>query len=303
MANIATIDLNLLRLFDAIYRTRNVSRAADELGLSQSAASQALTRLRLLLCDHLFERALGGVKPTERADRLARAVQEALAMLATALQDREFDPKTSRAELRLHLTDIGEVRFLPRLMDCLQKSAPNLVVKTSSWASSEICDALDSGQLHLAIGYLPEVNNTIKAELISDKYILVLRAGHPLAEKVANGQAFLQVLKRLQYVAVRSHSDTLRILQMLELEHRIRLFTSSFLALPAIVRSTDMAVLVPKGIAMDFDPSNRICIIDPQLPMRNFTVSMHWSRRFEDDPLRRWVRGEIIQLFRSHPLS
>ena len=84
MANIDTIDLNLLRLFDAVYRTRNVSRAAEELGLSQPATSQALTRLRLLLRDPLFERVAGGVRPTARSERLAHSVQAGLALRAKA---------------------------------------------------------------------------------------------------------------------------------------------------------------------------------------------------------------------------
>jgi DNA-binding transcriptional LysR family regulator len=221
-------------------------------------------------------------------------------MLAAALQEDEFDPTTSRAELRLHLTDIGEARFLPRIMDSLQRKAPHLLVTTKAWASSEISEALGNGQLHLAIGYLPEVINTVKADLVSDKYILLLRAGHPFALRGANVSMSLQCLNELQYVAVNSHSDTLRILKLLQLDHRIRLLTANFLALPSIVRATDLAVLLPRAIAMEFDPASGFCMIDPELPMCNFTVALHWSRRFDDDPMRQWVRREIIQLFCSH---
>lgn len=123
MANIDTIDLNLLRLFDAVYRTRNVSRAAEELGLSQPATSQALTRLRLLLRDPLFERVAGGVRPTARSERLAHSVQAGLALLEAGLNEGErFDPATTDAELRLHLSDIGEGRFLPPLMTTFARS-------------------------------------------------------------------------------------------------------------------------------------------------------------------------------------
>ena len=102
------IDLNLLRLFDAVHRTRNVSRAADSLDLTQPAASQGLTRLRALLHDPLFVRAPGGVQPTPKAARLAEPVRQALALLEQALGDTAaFDPATSRRTFRIHMSDIG----------------------------------------------------------------------------------------------------------------------------------------------------------------------------------------------------
>src|SRR5688572_32076503 len=103
------LDMNLLRLFEAVYRLGSVSRAALALGLSQPAASQGLTRLRLQLRDALFVRAPGGVRPTPRADRLAQAVQSAIAILEAAFNENEtFDPQQSQMSLRLHLSDIGE---------------------------------------------------------------------------------------------------------------------------------------------------------------------------------------------------
>ena len=106
--DITGLDLNLLRVFDVVYRHGSVSRAADELGLSQPAASQAVTRLRLLLGDALFERVHGGVRPTPRADRLAGAVRAALATLEVALAEAHaFDPQAAQQRFRLHLSDIG----------------------------------------------------------------------------------------------------------------------------------------------------------------------------------------------------
>ena len=109
--NIKDLDLNLLRLFDAVWRMRSVSRAAETLDLSQPAASQGLARLRALLGDALFVRSGGGVAPTPRAERLAQAVQSALATLEEALNESEvFDPLQARKTFRMHLSDIGEAR-------------------------------------------------------------------------------------------------------------------------------------------------------------------------------------------------
>jgi DNA-binding transcriptional LysR family regulator len=304
MAHIESLDLNLLRVFDAIYRTRNISRAAEQLGLSQPATSQALTRLRLVLRDQLFERAVGGVRPTERATRLARSVQAGMALLDAGLQeDDQFDPLTSTAEVRLHLTDIGEARFLPKLMSAMHDRAPNMQVLARAVAPGDVASALDSGQLHFAIGFLPGALDTAREELLSDRYVLLLRAGHPISRHARSGTLPLERLTDLHYVAVRSHTDTLRILQMLRLEHQVRLVTSNFLALPAIVRSTDLGVLMPREIALGFDPTERFCLLEPNLPLRDFTVSLHWSRRHQHLPMHQWLRALVVQLFGTSELT
>jgi DNA-binding transcriptional LysR family regulator len=299
VVNIEALDLNLLKLFDAVYRTRNVSRAAELLGLSQPATSQALTRLRLALHDPLFERAPGGVKPTERAERLARAVQTGLAALEAGLRedDAVFDPATSNARVLVHLTDIGEARFLPRLMAALHQQAPQLQVHSTPWPQAEIAAGLDSGALHFAIGFLPDVTGTARIELFTDRYLLLLREGHPFCRRAGRAPLRGEDLAELQFAAVRSHTETLRILQLLRLEHRLRLLTANFLALPAIVRDTDLGVLMPRQIAMGFEPAGGFALIEPMLPLRDFRVALHWSRRHEHEPMLRWIKALLLQLF------
>ena len=294
------LDLNLLRLFDTVYRTRNISRAAEQLGMSQPATSQALTRLRSALGDHLFERTPGGVRPTQRAERLARSVQAGLALLESGLSDEDaFDPLTSSAELRLHLTDIGEARFLPSLMTEMRRTAPGIQVKATAWPKEEIPQALNNGLIHFAIGFLPEIDNTAKVDLLTDRYVLLMRSGHPLADAAGHRASSIDQLRRLDLVAVQSHVQTLRILHSLNLESRIRLVTSTFLALPAIVRSTDLAVLMPEAIAAGFEPANRFRVVEANLPAGDFAVALHWSRRHEHVPMLRWARELLERLFGS----
>ncbi|WP_306553025.1 LysR family transcriptional regulator [Acidovorax sp.] len=298
--HIKDIDLNLLRLFDAVYRTRNVSRAADLLDLTQPAASQALTRLRLLIKDPLFVRAGGGVQPTPKADRLADAVRSALGLLEEALNESAlFDPLQSRKVFRIHMSDIGEGRFLPDLMLALQRQAPGVRLETLPVPRHEVPQRLDSGAIDFAFGFLPTVKDTQRVQLIQDRYVVLLRAGHPFATKKRSGPALLSALRQLEFVAVRTHSDTLRILEMQQLQDRIRLTTEHFMVLPAIVRATDLAVVMPRNIARTFAADGGYSLIEPALPLRDFTVSVHWSRRFESDPGNQWMRGLIEQLFKE----
>ncbi len=309
--HIKDIDLNLLRLFDAVYRTRNVSRAAELLDLTQPAVSQGLTRLRLLVNDPLFVRAAGGVAPSPRADRLADAVHSALGTIEQAFtESAQFESSSSRKVFRIHMSDIGESRFLPGLMTALRERAPGVRVETSALAASLVADALDSGRIDFAFGFLPTVKETQRVHLLKDRYAVLLRAGHPFAEKFKpvrgrrvavgssdQGKALLDALQGLEFVAVRSHSDTLRILELLKLEDRLRLTTEHFMVLPAIVRATDLAAVMPGNIAHGFAEDGNHAVIEPPFPLRDFTVSLHWSRRFESDPGNQWLREVIVGLF------
>ena len=292
------IDLNLLRVFDAVYRAGSVSRAAEMLDLTQPAASQSLTRLRTLLHDPLFVRAPGGVRPTPRAQRLAEPVRHALAGLEQALgESAQFEPALSRRTFRIHMSDIGEGRFLPELMAALREQAPGVRIETLPVPRGEIAASLDDGRIDLAFGFLPMVKDTQRMQLLKDRYVVLLRSGHPFTRKRRTPKQLLADLKQLEFVAVRTHADTLRILELLKLQDRLRLTTEHFTVLPDIVRATDLAVVMPRNIARGFEGG--YAIVEPVFPLRDFIVSLHWSKRFEAEPGNRWLRGVIETLFRA----
>ena len=292
------IDLNLLRLFDAVYRARSVSRAAEQLDLTQPAASQGLTRLRALIHDPLFVRAPGGVRPTPKAERLAHPVRQALVMLEQALgESAAFEPRESKRLFRIHMSDIGEARFLPQLMSALRAQAPGVRVETMPLPRGDIAAALDAGRIDFAFGFLPTVKDTQKLQLLRDRYSVVLRRGHPFTRRRRMGKTLLRDLAQLEFVAVRTHAVTLNILELLHLQERLRLTTEHFMVLPAIVKATDLAAIMPRSIAHGFGAG--YAIVEPDVPHRDLTVALHWSKRFENDPGNRWLRALIEQLFRE----
>lgn len=295
------IDLNLLRLFNEVYRAGNVSRAAERLGMTQPAASQALTRLRLLLKDPLFMRAAGGVEPTPRAHALAESVQQALQTIDDALEaSAGFQPQTSRRLFRLHMSDIGEGRFLPELMKALVAEAPHVRLATQPVPHDDIAAWLDRGTIDFAFGFLPRVKSTRSQELLDDRYIVLMRREHPMREALQacrQRSAVIKWLRRMEFVAIRSHADTLRILQHEGLEERLRLTTQHFMVLPSIVRSTDLCAVMPRNIAQGFAAEWGCALFDPQFERSTFTVSLHWSHRFENDPGHQWFRQLVVRLF------
>jgi DNA-binding transcriptional LysR family regulator len=300
--NILEIDLNLLRLFDVVYRTRNVGRAAELLGFSQPTASQGLTRLRLLIKDPLFVRSLGGVTPTPKADRLAQAVRSALEILEEALNaEALFHPRDSDKTYRLYMSDIAESMLLPPLIRATRSQAPNVKIQTFPIAGAEIVSSLDSGRVDFAFGYRT-VADTQNMDLIQDRYIVLIRSGHSFLRcdySKHSKEAFMKELRKLEFVAVRTHDRTLRLLERLDLQDRVRLTTEHFLALPEIVSSTELAVIMPRNLARNFVAAGGTAIVDLPISDCDFTVSLHWSKRFQSDASNIWMRHLLLELFRE----
>lgn len=237
------------------------------------------------------------MRPTLRAERLASVVQPAIAAIQDVLrEDDAFNPSRSTMTLRLHMSDIGEARLLPELIAALHRDAPGMRVQTAPLAHTQIADALETGSIHFALGFLPSVRGTERIELLSDRYVVLVRAGHPLlAAKQEPGA--VQDLHQLEFVAVRSHAETFRILQELGLDSRLVVTSEHFLALPAIIERTDLAVVMPRAIALRFTHTERYALLSNILPRSKFTVSLHWSPRFNLDPAHQWMRRLFVELF------
>jgi DNA-binding transcriptional LysR family regulator len=293
---IAGLDLNLLRAFAAVHAAGSVSRAADALGLSQPTVSHALSRLRLHLKDPLFIRVAGGVAPTPKADALAHAVQQALDTMQRALQESDsFDPAASSRTFRLHMSDIGEGAFLPDLMRVVRAAGPGLRIEAYQLEHDRITEALDQGKIDLAFGYLPSLTETRQADMFDERYVVLVRSKHPLVA----ARSTRATLAKLDYILVRSHAETGRVLQRLGLAERVRLVIPHFMVIPAIVGKTDLAVILPLQTAQLFSRDGTFRVLRPDLGTPDFAVSLHWSRRFEHDSANRWLRETALRLFRK----
>jgi DNA-binding transcriptional LysR family regulator len=294
--HINELDLNLLRVFDAVHAERSVSRAAARLGLSQPTVSQSLTRLRLFCRDPLFVRVRGGVAPTARADRLAAAVRAALTALGAAVAEAErYDPAASTRTFRLYMSDIGEMLFLPRLLSELALRAPRVRLETFQLDETGILPALESGRIDLALGYVPVLASVDKEVLLRERYVVLMRSRHPSARKAPTRAA----LRSLQYVLVRSHPAIGRALTDLGLRDNVRLELPHFLALPRILAETDLAAMVPERVAAAFATMGDYAEWRLRTGLPAFAVSVHWYWRYAGDPGVRWLRDVFVALFRE----
>jgi DNA-binding transcriptional LysR family regulator len=173
------IDLNLLLVFHKLLLLRRVSKVAEELGMTQPGVSNALKRLRLLLGDELFVRTTRGMEPTPYAGTLAEPVGYALSTLHDCLNEvSQFDAGTSTRKFKIGMTDIGEVYFLPQLMAALHAAAPGISVSTVRNAAVNLQDEMESGQIDLAIGLLPQLKSGyFQRSLFRQRYVCMFRAG------------------------------------------------------------------------------------------------------------------------------
>jgi DNA-binding transcriptional LysR family regulator len=297
--HIRGIDLNLLNVFHAVHAARNITRAAERLGLSQPAVSHAVARLRVALDDPLFVRVPGGVRPTARADHLAGYVESALRSLEVALLESDcFDPARSRRRFAAYMSDLGETEFLPRLMRALHRQAPEVQFEAVHLAPPEIGPALESGRLDLAFGFLPQLTGTQREVLLRERYVVMMRQGHP-RRRLTRSRASLDAL---EFVLVQSHTEPALALQRLGLETRIRLTLPHFTVVPPILKETDLALILPLRPARRLAAQHgQLAVIEADLGLPRFEVSLHWVWRVHNDPAHRWLREQVVRLFAESP--
>ena len=293
-------DLNLLRVFHAVYAARNVRRAAELVNLSQPAVSHSLTRLRLALRDPLFVRATGGVAPTAKADHFARFVEAALKTIDVALVETDrFEPLQSDRRFVMHMSDLGEGEFLSGLMEHLQTAAPRVRIEAMQLAPDEVMPAMEQARIDLAVGFLPQLAGTEHRRLLEDRYVVLARRGHPLKEELRTRRG----LKRLDFVLVKSHAEPAKALHRLGLESRIRLTVPHFNVLPEILARSELAAIVPLRPALRFAQHYGLNMAEPPLGLPPLQVGLHWSWRMGNDPGHRWLRDTLAQLYGESALS
>ncbi|SMG26724.1 LysR family transcriptional regulator [Paraburkholderia susongensis] len=295
--NISSVDLNLLKVFDAIYVERSVSRAAVRLGLTQPSVSHGLTRLRTLFADPLFVRLHGGVEPTIAAMRIAPVVQQVMRNLQTMFDEgSRFDPATGRRTFLIQMSDFGEVTFLPPLVRELQARAPGVRIETCQLAGMELTQALESGQIDFAIGHLPVLDELFQSEpLFGEQYVL-LAPPDPASKPPKT-----RPLEALEFVCVTSHPETTKILVELGLQERVKLAVPHFMVLPAIFEETGLAAVLPRRVGEYFGQTvgkGRYREIELPGPGLSMNINLYWFRRYSTEPGNIWLRELIVELFK-----
>ncbi len=294
--NVRDLDLNLLRVFDAVLRSRSVTAAAAQLGLTQPAVSNALARLRGAFGEALFLRNSQGMEPTPYARALAEPVRQALALLDAALAHGPgFDPATSDRSFRFYMSDLGQIEFLPPLVERLRQRAPRVRLEAVGLEVEAIGDALTAGSLDIAMGFLRGLGPPVSRKaLFRDPYVCLLRADHPL--RSLTRKAFLEASHAV--VTYRGgHHVVEEALERAGLARRIMLRVPHFTVVPMVLERTDLILTLPARVARVFERRGNLKSLPPPVTIPPAEVAVHWHERFESDPGNRWLRELMITLY------
>jgi len=290
--NVNDIDLNLLKIFAAVYAEGSVSRAAQRIGLTQPSVSHGLARLRTLFGDVLFVRVKGGVEPTPVARRIAPTLGDALLAVQSVLDDAtSFEPASAKRTFRVHMSDLGEMIFLPPMMRAIRAQAPGVSLETRQIEWDALPAALESGAVDLAVGHLPSlIGSFAHQHLFREEYVTLRRS-------VARTAMQRGARPPADYIAITSHRPTLEILRDSGLIDRVKLSIPHFMVVPAILAEFDYAVIVPRTVARAFRHYGLNRISPLPVPQRHFDVGLFWTRRRAGEPGHAWLRALMIELF------
>jgi DNA-binding transcriptional LysR family regulator len=295
-----TFDLNLLRVFEALMKDGSVSVAADRLGLSQPAVSNALNRFRELLGDSLFVRTRNGMEPTALALTLRDPFQHSLATIRAALrQSLAFEPATSDRTFTLIMVDVGEITFLPHLISKISTMAPSISLQVLELGREDYEDHLESGAADLAIGRITLRDSFRSQQLITSPYVAILDSDHPgidIAPDCTRSISYETYLAA-RHIAVLPRGATGnpvdRALARDAKERQIALSIPHTMVLSAILPGTGMIATVPETCAPVLCGDGRLCSVELPFDAEPSHVLLWWHKRHEEDTGHRWLRTLI----------
>lgn len=299
--NLRDLDLNLLVVFQAIWQERNVSTAAQHLDISQSAASNALRRLRKRFGDPLFLPTSAGMVPTPLASQLAEPISSALEMLAAGLAlKRSFDPQASDRQFTIGMTDIGEIVFLPALLAHLKRVAPGVSVQTVSTPAPQMRAGMETGSIDLAVGFLPALRaGFYQQRLFTQKYVCLLGRSWKLTDGRLSRDQFLGARHALVNAEGTGHAIVEQMLEATGVQRSVHLRVPHFVAIPFIVEATDLIVTIPEKLGAALAERLAVRVVPHPIKLPEFQVNQFWHRRYQHDSANKWLRGVFAHLFRE----
>lgn len=303
---LSRLDLNLLRIFDALYRHATVAAAAQEVSLSASAFSHALARLREALGDELFIRQGNRMRPTQRAEQLASVVALSLATLNDELEQwAPFEPLTSERVFTFAATDYTALQLLPGLLARLQHCAPRLRLKVVH-AERKICiEDLACGRIDFALGYGEERDSLPPGidceDWSSGEYVVIARRGHPRIDNSLDLATYLAE----RHVVVTPWGESCGVvdlvLQGMGLQRDVALQIPAVLVGPFIIGGSDLIMTLAGHAARQLAPAADIVQFAPPFPIKPYVLRLYSHRKYARSDAHAWMAGQLRTLFAGLP--
>ena len=296
---LSDIDLNLLVLFHHLMVERRVSKVAERMGLTQPAVSNALARLRRIFGDELFLRTAAGMVPTPFAEQLAEPVGYALGMIHSGLNQRaQFEPASARRTMTIGMTDIGEIVFLPALIERLGREAPGVQLNTVRNTAVNLRDDMESGKVDLAIGLLPQLKaGFFQRRLFKQRYVCLFRRGHAL-DRPRLTLADYKAAEHLVIVAAGTgHGQVDELIQKAGIDRTVRLTVPHFVSVGHILQRTPLLATVPERLAQTLTEPFGLAFRPHPVKLPEVPINVFWHAKMHRAPANQWLRGVVFELF------
>lgn len=310
--NFRTLDLNLLRVFDAVMAEGSVTRAAERLAMTQPAASHALKRLHEAVGEELLLRTAFGMRPTARAEALWPQVRAALAQLQGALSPPSFDPAVDAATFNIAMADATAAMLLPGIVSAIEGERALANVRVLPLTTRDPRRLVEEGDADLAVGYFPNAIAAIVAQggdatlhhrqLYATEYVCVMRRDHPLASQELTLDAFVEAHHLLVTFSGRAHGFVDEALHALGRQRRIVLTVNQFATAGSVVARSDLLTVLPRQFLPATGVEHRLVEKPLPLSLSAVTVEMMWHLRKDDDPAHRWLRERVVAAAAKQPL-
>lgn len=298
--DLGRFDLNLLVHLDALLSERSVTRAAGRVGLSQSAMSHNLARLRDLFGDELLTRGPEGLRLTPRAMALVEPVRTALMQVQTIVsRDGAFDPATAERTFRVGLPDSMEVLIVPALLAYLREAAPGIHLRLQNIESSQLLNDLDLDHMDLAIGYGDFASGQAHHKrrlLFRETYLCIFNAALTGVAAPISLEDYLRLPHVLTSLRQGERGVVDDALEKLGLQRTVALTTPRFLAVPSLVARAPVVVTMHARIARTFAASYGLSLSAPPVALQDVAVSLLWHASYDQDPAHIWLRQNLVRL-------
>lgn len=295
--NIQKLDLNLFKVFDAVYTSGSLTKAAEGLFITQPAVSNSLNKLRVLLDDPLFERRGNIMVPTAHAHNIIDSTRQALKMLSANLQrQQQFLPQSSTEHFRFCMSDLQEAALLPRLMAHIKQSAPDIKISNQTMVLEQVKLELQLGKVDFLIhSDLLDEPNLCRLKIAQDRMVVIARKQHPKLHNGLNATLF----GALYHVDISSLPQVSKYLaeQMgrANLTRRVSMQSQHFLSVPVTVMRTDLVACVPYHFAKHFD----VDIFEVPFTLPDIEYHFYWPRNAEENAAHAWMRQQMDVLARE----
>lgn len=299
--HIDDFDLTEIRLLAELAELRKLSAAAARLGLSQSAASHALARMRNRAGDPLFTRTAGGFQPTPYGERLGAAAREALdVLMAGFATNPAFDPRTTTRRFTIYANDVGQTVLLPKLLAFLKKEAVGATIRASPIPLENPGAALAAGDVDLAVGFFDTLTTGFRQSLLfREHYVCAVRANHPNFRTGMTLEAFKSSEHAMADATGMAHAVIDRFLAKHRIQRNVALRVPGFHVLPMIIARSDLLAVIPSRLAQAFVSHAPIKVLPLPISIPPFDIRIYWHERYHHDPAIRWLRAAFVSLFRA----